>query len=305
MTNRPVLVTGAAGFVGQHLMRELALGEGDYATDIEDGFQAPPGVSRLSWRLPGEPPSELGEVSCVVHLAAVSSVGRSLGDMQRTYRINLMGTLSVLEYMVRRSPGARLLLVSSSEVYEPSDAVLTEESPIGPINPYGESKLAAERAALQYAAIHGLDVVVTRAFPHYGPGQATDFALPAFCSRIAEAERSGTEVIRTGNLEAIRDYLHVDDVVRAYANILYKGRSGLAYNVCSGSGRSMRAMVQMLLEMARTDLRIEVDRELFRPVDVKRQVGDPSRLRSLSGWAPTVSLDDGLRGLLEHWRRKQ
>ncbi|MBD3368763.1 NAD-dependent epimerase/dehydratase family protein [Candidatus Fermentibacteria bacterium] len=301
----PVLVTGAAGFVGGHLMRKLSLGEGDYATDIDDRFQAPPGVTRLAWRLPGDPPPGLGEVGCVVHLAAVSSVRRSLEGMRSTWETNLMGTLAVLDYMVRKIPEARLLLVSSSEVYRPSEDVLTEESPLGPVNPYGATKAAAERAAFQYASVHGLDVVVARSFPHFGPGQSSDFALPAFCRRIVRAERNGEDGVRVGNLEAVRDYLYVDDVVRAYEELITEGRPGSAYNVCSGSGSSMGQILEILLDLAEADLEIEKDPDLFRPVDVRCQVGDPSRLRSLSGWSPGVSLRGGLGMLLDYWRERE
>lgn len=286
-------------------MRRLSLGEGDFATDIDDRFQAPPGVTRLEWRLPGDPPPELGEVECVVHLAAVSSVRRSLQEMRSAWETNLMGTLAVLDYMVRKSPEARLLLVSSSEVYRPSEDVLTEKSPLGPVNPYGATKAAAERAAFQYASVYGLDVVVARSFPHFGPGQSADFALPAFCRRIVRAERSGKEGMRVGNLEAVRDYLYVDDVVRAYEELIARGGSGSVYNVCSGSGTSMGRMLDILLDLAEADLEIEKDPDLFRPVDVRCQVGDPSRLRSLSGWSPEVSLRGGLGMLLDYWRKRE
>jgi len=142
----PILVTGAAGFVGYHLMKELRMGKGDIAVDTTDDFSAPEGVKKIQWTLPSPPPEELGDVRYIIHLAAMSSVSKSLKEIHRAYEINLLGTVSILEYMVSHCPRARLLLASSAEVYKSSNDLITENSEIGPLNPYGTTKAAAEIA---------------------------------------------------------------------------------------------------------------------------------------------------------------
>ena len=301
MKHEPVLVTGAAGFAGYHLMNELGLGEGDIAADMTDDFMAPPGVRKIVWNLPSHPPDDLGEVRYIVHLAAMSSVSKSLKEIHRAYEINLMGTVSVLEYMASKCPGARMLLASSSEVYKSTDDLITENSEIGPINPYGTTKAAAEIAAFQFARNYDLDIVISRSFPHLGPGQSGDFAFPSFCRRIIEARRNGDNTIRVGNLSPVRDYLYVTDVARAYRYILDRGHSGSIYNVCTGQGSSIGDMVRMLIEISGLSIRLEVDPDLFRPADVEFQVGNPSRLQSLLGWKPEVNRFDGLKKLFSWW----
>ncbi|MCD4846707.1 MAG: GDP-mannose 4,6-dehydratase [Candidatus Aegiribacteria sp.] len=299
-----ILVTGAGGFVGSHLMSELEMGEGDIAVDISTDFRAPSGVRKIKWDLPSEAPEALKEVRYIIHLAAMSSVSRSLKEVHKAYEINLMGTISILEYMVSHCPEARLLMVSSAEVYKPTDDLITENSEIGPRNPYGTTKAAAEIAAFQFAGNYNLDIVLARSFPHYGPGQSGDFAFPAFCKRIIEAARSGSKRIRVGNLRPVRDYLYVSDVARAYRYILNRGQSGSIYNVCSGTGNSIGDMVNMLIEISGHDIELEIDPDLFRPVDVEFQVGDPSRLNSLLGWKPEVSRNTGLSRLFSWWEER-
>lgn len=300
----PVLVTGAAGFAGSHLMRELEMGEGDAAVDVTDDFPAPAGVRKVAWRLPSPHPDELGEFRYIVHLAAISSVSRTLHDIHRAFEVNLMGTISVLEYAAARCPGARILLVSSAEVYRPSHRPMKEDWKIGPINPYGSSKASAEITAFQIAGNHGLDLVVARPFPHMGPGQSGNFALPSFCRRIITAGREGAGSIKVGNLSPVRDYLYVSDVVRAYRCILGGGSSGSVYNVCTGTGCSMADMVRMLMDIAGVSLELEADPDLFRPLDVKFQVGDPSRIRSQLGWSPEVDRIESMRRLFSWWEAR-
>ena len=300
----PILVTGAAGFVGYHLMKELGMGEGDIAVDVTADFKAPEGVSKIIWNLPSPPPEELGEVKYIIHLAAMSSVSKSLTEVHKAYEINLMGTISMLEYMVSKCPGAKMLLASSAEVYKSSDDLISENSEIAPRNPYGTTKAAAEIAAFQFARNYDLDIVVTRAFPHIGPGQSLDFAFPSFCRRIIDTRLSGNNIIRVGNLSPVRDYLYVTDVARAYRYILSRGQSGSVYNICTGKGNSISDMVGMLIDISGIDIELKTDPDLFRPADVEFQVGDPSKLRSLLGWKPEVERKEGLRKLFSWWEAR-
>ncbi len=300
----PVLVTGAGGFVGGHLMAGLGLTSGDAAADVHDTFSAPPGVRKVPWRLPGPPPPDIGGFGTVVHLAAVTSVAEARGSVGNAYSVNLMGTLDLLDFVRSRCPGALVLLVSSSEVYGASEAFLTEECPVNPRNAYGASKAAAETAAGFAAGESGLRVVTARPFPHYGPGQSDRFALPSFCRRIIRARQEGRKTIPAGNLFPERDYLHVSDVVEAYAVLLARGEPGGTYNVCSGVGVSMEWMLQTLIRVSGPGLSVECDDTLVRPADHSRQVGDPGRLKAL-GWAgPAKDHESGLAELYSWWKRR-
>ncbi len=301
----PVLVTGAGGFVGQHLMREWELGEGDYAVDMSLDFEAPDGVRKVRWQIPSSAPHKLGTVKYIIHLAAISSVARSFKEKEAVININLNGTISILDYIKEKSPDARLLFISSAGVYGSNEGIITEEDALHPINPYAESKAAAERAVLREFEKSGIDVVIARPFTHFGPGQSPGFALPSFCRRIIKAIDTDENSIRVGNVESIRDYLYVTDVVRAYKHILKSGKSGEVYNVCTGTGISVRDMVEILIEISGADLSLDIDRELFRPADIDFQMGDPSKLKSLHGWHPSVSRRTGLEKLYDFWKGQE
>lgn len=299
-----VLVTGAGGFVGAHLMDWLGLGPGDVATDVCDGFPAPQGVKRVAWTLPEKPPDGLGGFGSIIHLAAYSSVESSRNDPRSVYSVNLMGSIEVLDLARSRCPGARVLMVSSSEVYAPSRQPVREDYPLLPVSPYSGSKAAVEQVAAHYAREEGLSIVTARSFPHYGPGQAERFALPSFCRRTIEAKRSGVKTLRVGNLYPVRDYLHVSDVVRAYSILLCHGEPGTVYNVCSGTGISMGDMLEIILKVSGASLTVSTDSSLARPIDHFCQVGDPGRMRALAGFEPSVGHEEGLSELYSWWNRR-
>jgi len=296
----PVLVTGAAGFVGRHLMEHLKMGPGDFASDVSEDFPAPDGVTKLAWRLPALPPGSLGPVRHVVHLAALSSVSKSLGETLDVYTVNVAGAVSVLEYAASRCSGARILLVSSAEVYGSAGGRIAETAPIRPQNPYGGSKAAAEVAARQFEISSGLDIVVARPFPHFGPYQARGFALPSFAARIAQAVKEGRPEIVAGNLAPVRDFTYVTDVASAYGILLARGGRGEVYNVGSGEPRSISDMLGLLLGISGAKLSVRMDPSLLRPSDVSFQVCDPSKLEGL-GWKRRVPVEKGLSELLRWW----
>jgi len=301
----PILVTGAAGFAGRHLMYQLEMGGGDFASDLDDSFEAPPGVARLSWRLPGGPvPDALrGGARYIVHLAGVSSVAHSGMDAAGIYTVNTAGTAALPEWAASSCPGARVLFVSSSEVYGSSPDRLFESSPVAPRNAYGGSKAAAEEAVRQFARSSGLDTVIARPFPHFGPWQAAHFALPSFCRRILEAAKSGTGAISVGNLAPVRDYTYIGDVVEAYSTVLARGKAGTVYNIASGEGRTMSAILDILLGMSGRSVSVAPDPSLLRETDVSVQVGSASRLEAL-GWRRRYTLEEGLRLLLGWWEER-
>ena len=166
------------------------------------------------------------------------------------------------------------------------------------------SKIAASFLALQAHLAYGLDVVRVRAFSHTGPGQSDRFLVPALAQRIAQAERDGRDEILVGSLDPVRDLSDVRDVVRAYRLIATHGHSGTVYNVCSGSGVSVREIADRLVSGARHPLQITVDQALVRPVEVPRLVGDATRVRADTGWVPSYSLDQTLSAVLDDARNR-
>ena len=283
-----VVVTGAGGFLGRHLVRELASrGVETVAVDrAEADVCDAAAVADLVART---------RPDAVVHLAAQSRVAHSFADPGETFRVNVLGTVAVLEAVRRHAPRARILVASSAEVYGAvgADALPIDESaPLAPVNPYGASKVAAEAAALQFHRAHGLDVAVLRAFNAVGPGQATDFALPGFAAQLAAIARGAAEpVLRVGNLDAERDLTDVRDVARAYALALERGEAGGVYNVCSGTAVPIRRALEALVAASGLEVRVEVDPSRLRPVDVPCVYGSPRRLAVVTGWRPEIPLE--------------
>jgi GDP-4-dehydro-6-deoxy-D-mannose reductase len=300
-----VLVTGADGFVGPHLCRLLE-SSGDAVFPFSGPQPSPPGSS------PPGPPLDVRDAAAlrdavartrpdaVVHLAGVSSVAFSHAEPGATFETNAVGTVNVCAALKEAGPKVRLLLVSSGEVYGPvaANQSASEDTPRVPTSPYAASKVAAEIAAQQFARSYGLDVVIARPFNHLGAGQAPSFAVPSFARQIVGAKKRGQPaVLSVGNLEPVRDFSHVDDVVSAYRTLLARGVAGETYNVCSGEGRSIRSVLDELIELAGVSVEVRVDPAKLRPVDVPRLVGNPARLRDL-GWTPRRGVRRALEDVL-------
>lgn len=309
------LITGAGGFAGQHLIRDL-LDQGGQVFGGTLGGGEPCGgvlsqaeIARVSW-LPLDVTSdgsvaealEQARPNRVFHLAAQSSVGASFADPLATWNANATGTARLL-YATARLPQRKLrvLVVSSAEVYgavpEAEQPIPEQRSPV-PINPYAASKAAAEMIALQVATTHGVEVVIARSFTHTGPGQDERFALAGFAEQLVRMHKGLTEpVLRVGNLSARRDYLDVRDAVRAYQRLLDFGANGTVYNVCSGEAHELADLVETLVTLSGTGARIQVDPDRFRPADIPLLCGDPQRIRAL-GWSPAIPLQETLSDLL-------
>ncbi len=312
LRGRIALITGASGFVGPHLARELKeRGAVVYGLGPES---TPPPVPLDGWHT-----ADLREASAlesaiasarpnaVFHLAGQSSAARSFENPTQTFAINTLGTWNLLEAVRRVSPEARVLIVGTSEVYgpQPEGSRVTETAPYHPVSPYAMSKATADAMADVYASQHGLDVVRTRSFGHIGSGQAPQFVVPSFAQQIAAMEAGRTEpVLRVGNLDVTRDLTDVRDVVRAYAALIDRGRSGAAYNVCRGVGVRLSDVARMLIERARVAIRVEVDPARLRPADVPYLVGDPGRIASETGWQAEIPIERTLEEVLREWRER-
>lgn len=308
-----VLVTGAGGFVGPHLVAALVergahvrgagIGAPAAGTSIESWTEADFADATQTHAALGVAPFD-----AIVHLAGQSSAARSFEAPEETFRANVTGTWTLLEGLRAHAPEARVLIIGTSEVYgaiEPGTRA-AEDAPFQPLSPYALSKAAAEQVARAYAETHGLDVVRARPFGHTGPGQTTRFVVPSFAQQVAAIEAGRSEpVLRVGNLEVTRDLSDVRDIVQGYCALLEHGRRGDVYNLCRGEGVQLRDVVDRLAGMARVSVRVEVDPARLRPADMPWLVGDASRVARDAGWKVTRALEDTLRDVLEEWRAKQ
>jgi GDP-4-dehydro-6-deoxy-D-mannose reductase len=310
-------VTGAGGFVGGHLL-ELVRREAP-ATRVY-GVVQPHGSSRVAARGVrileadlDDPQAATAAVAearpdAIVHLAGQSSVQQSWLDPGGTLRTNVLGIVHLLDAARHSGLAPAVLVVGSAEEYGPvpeSGLPIRETAPLQPASPYAVSKVAQGALAVLYGSTGGMRVVLTRTFHHTGPGRGEAFAESSFARQIAEIECGlRAPVIEVGNLDAVRDFTDVRDVVRAYRLLLEKGEAGQAYNVCSGRGFRIREVLDLLLARSSARVEVRVDKERFRPSDVPAQVGDPSRVRAATGWEPTITLEQTLADLLSDWRER-
>ncbi len=240
----------------------------------------------------------------VIHLAAISSVAASWGGGARTWEVNAVGTVNVLDAVREHAPDARIIAVGTGEVYGRADEIpTTEDAPLAPLSPYAASKAAAEVACGRAARADGLDVIVARSFPHAGPGRTEDFAIGSWARQIARLEKEGGGPLLVGDLSVERDLTDVRDVCRAYRLLLDRDVAAGVYNVATGRAVPLTRIVELLVESARVDVSVEQDAARLRPADVPVVCGDASRLRAATGWRPEIPLATSLADALEAARQ--
>lgn len=298
-----ILVTGADGFAGRHLC-ELLRSAGDEVVEAHgpraEGMNSNAQNFDIADEAAVRTAVENARPEGIIHLAGFSSVARSHGNPARVFAVNALGTVNLLTAARDLCPEARVLLISSGEVYGPmpEGTRAVEREVVFPLNPYASSKVAAELAGLQFYRNYGLQVVVARPFSHLGAGQDPIFVVPSFAAQLRAIQKNEAEpVLRTGNLEVVRDFSHVRDVVAAYRHLVTKGEAGQTYNVCSGTGRTIRSVLEEMMALSKVSARIEVDPARLRPTDTPCLVGVPDKLRAL-GWEPRYTVTDALREVL-------
>jgi GDP-4-dehydro-6-deoxy-D-mannose reductase len=305
---RTVLVTGAAGFAGSHLIDLLANDDVQVTAWYRPGGSPPRLVAGVSWHAVDLlDRSSVGAAlahlkpDVVYHCAGAPHVGHSWHTTESTFSANVRATHHLIEGLRDLRRLARVVVTSSALVYRTSDQPLREVDAVHPSSPYAVSKLAQELVAVD--GNNDLHVSIARAFNHLGPRQSPDFVASGFARRIAEIEAGcGEAELGVGNLDARRDLTDVRDTVRAYRAIIEHGRPGRVYNVCSGRAVLIRDLLDMLLSRARVPIDVRIDSDRYRPSDQPIVVGAPERIRDELGWIPEVPLERTLDDLMAYWR---
>ncbi len=308
------LIIGAAGFVGSYLIdhiqkhcvwsivvtkmpQETMTYPGVDICDLD--VLAPDSIERLL---------EEQRPDYIFHLAAQSSVAVSWKNPGLTVDVNVKGSLNVLDAVRKLDYKPRVLLIGSGEEYghvRENEVPVREDNVLRPGNIYAATKACQNMVGAIYAQAYGMDVMMVRAFNHVGPNQSPIFVVADFCKQTAEIEAGLKEpVIKVGNLSARRDFSDVRDVVRAYVELMEKGKAGETYNVGSGNAVEIRKILDMILCRSKKEIRVEVEPSRMRPVDVPVIEADISKLKACTGWKQKITLEETIQDTLEYWRQK-
>lgn len=301
------LITGSLGFVGGYLRREL---EQNRYEVIGLDVSSPDAKTVRADILNYEQLKTVIQDICpdvVFHLAGQADVAKSWKIPQRTFEINVLGAINLMEAVRNGNPSARMVLIGSSDQYGnlgAAGACVREETAMNPQTPYAVSKKAQEDIAKVYVHTYGMNICMTRSFNHGGAGQREGFLIPDFAAGIARVERGLARSLKVGNLTAKRDFTHVRDVVRAYRLIAEKGVPGEIYNVGSGHTYSAQEILDRLRAMAACPIPVEQDSSKMRPSDTPVLCCDHAKLTRDTDWQPEIPIEEILRDALNEWRKK-
>lgn len=310
---KKALIIGGAGFVGHYLARHL---------HNDKGWEV--GVTKLPAEKPDLPfadildldildPAATSELLCsfmpnyIFHLAAQSSAALSWKMPAMTVDINIKGTVNVLEAVRLLEYKPRMLIIGSSEEYgkvTEAECPISEHNEIRPGNIYAVTKICQEMIGKLYFEAYCMEVIATRSFNHFGPGQSPVFVVADFCKQAAEIESGKRQpILKVGNLAAKRDFTDVRDVVRAYALLNERGTAGEVFNVGTGRSIAIQEIVDIIIKQSRTEITVEKDPEKFRPLDVTLNIADISKLNEATGWLPEIPLEITIADTLDYWRK--
>lgn len=306
-----VIITGSAGFVGAHLIRELeSHGHKVFTTD------ALPADASAASALPGYRQVDLRDREALrafvrgvhpdacIHLGAISYVPDGDKDPSTMLTVNIAGTVNLAEALRREAPDCRMLMVSTSQVYGPVTSIraanvpIREMAPLLPLSMYAISKVAAEHAVSAYNGAYGLQTLIARPANHTGPGQTDRFVAVSFAKQVLAAKRGEIDEMKVGNLDSIRDFTDVRDVVRAYRLIIERGQNGQAYNITTNARVRIGELLDTIKGIVGADPKTTVDPALFRPSDASLRL-DISRIREHTGWSPNFTLVQTLTDIIK------
>jgi GDP-4-dehydro-6-deoxy-D-mannose reductase len=310
INNPTILITGGTGFAGSHLVEYLISkkeqnihvtshsGKSAFVSALVDKEN----IHKVDLTSKEETDKIIKAIQPdhIYHLASISSVGDSFENIDSVLQNNITLQTNILRAVQKYAPKARLLCITSADQYAQSTKPLNENSPIAPGNPYGVSKATQDMLAGVYANLD-LDIIRARPFNHIGERQKTNFAIPAFASQIAKIEKDKQKELKVGNLNAIRDFTDVKDMVRAYYLIMQKGISGQVYNIGSGHGIKVSDVLESLIRQAKVKIIVSSDPTRMRPADNPYIVADNTKVATL-GWHPSISIDKTLERTLNYFR---
>lgn len=308
------LIIGGAGFVGSYLAEHLYQ---DYGWDVA--------ITKLPYESLEIPFAKIFDLDIldqaaiaaflrrerpdyIFHLAAQSSVWVSWKHPDLTIDVNIKGSVNMLDAVRDLDYKPRVLLVGSGEEYglvNADECPINESNPLRPVNIYAATKVCQNHIGKIYADAYQMDIVMTRAFNHIGPRQSNQFVVSDFCRQVAEIEAGIKDpVIHVGNLAAKRDFTDVRDVVRAYALLMVKGRTGETYNIGCGKAVMIQEVLNRILSLGECSIEVAVDPAKFRPVDAPIIQADISKIQADTGWKPAFPLEKTIVDILDYWRIK-
>lgn len=317
-TMKKALITGITGFAGSHLA-ELLLGEKVEVHGIQRWRSKSDNINHVRDEIMFHEADLLDAHSLykvidevrpnfIFHLAAQSYVQSSWASPSNTLEVNIIGTVHLFEAVRKSNLDTVLQIACSSEEYGKvlkDELPITEKNPLRPLSPYAVSKLAMDYLGYQYFESYGLKIIRTRGFNHTGPRRGDVFAESTFAKQIAEIEKGLKDpVVYVGNLEAIRDYTDVRDMVRAYYIAVQKCQPGEAYNIATGKGVKIKDVLNTLLSMSKVKIKVLKDKNRIRPSDVEVLIGDASKFQKETDWKPVIPFHKTLEDLLNYWREK-
>lgn len=314
------LITGITGFAGSHLAEYLlseqpqveVFGTYRWRSRMENIAHLEGRITLVECDL-RDTTSVAGALErarpdLIFHLAAQSFVPASWSAPGETIATNIIGQTNIFEAVRALGLDPAIQLACSSEEYGlvlPDEVPIKETNPLRPLSPYAVSKVGQDYLGYQYFMSYGIKAIRTRGFNHTGPRRGEVFVTSNFARQVARIEAGLQEpVIRVGNLDAVRDFTDVRDMVRAYWLAATKGTPGEVYNIATGEGITIRAMLDMLIGMARIEVTVETDPARLRPSDVEVLIGDSSKFRADTGWAPRIPFATTLADLLDYWRER-
>ncbi|MEO8503114.1 MAG: GDP-mannose 4,6-dehydratase [Acidobacteriota bacterium] len=312
------LITGITGFAGSHLADYLlanhpdveVMGTRRWRSRMENIQHLEGKIDLIETDLSDATSAlrtlERARPDVIFHLAAQSFVPTSWVAPSETVSINLIGQINIFEAIRTLKLDPVVQIACSSEEYGlvlPDEVPIKETNPLRPLSPYAVSKVAQDYLAYQYFMSYGLRAIRTRGFNHTGPRRGEVFVTSNFARQVARIEAGLQEpIIRVGNLDSVRDFTDVRDTVRAYWLAVTKGKPGEVYNIATGKGITIRALLDKLLALSKIKVTVEVDPDRLRPSDVEVLLGDSSKFRADTGWEPRIPFDTTVRDLLDYWR---
>ena len=311
---KKVLIIGAAGFVGNHLIDHI---KKEYESwDLEctkissESIDKDVTVFDLDITDKTQILNLLKEVNpdYIFHLAAQSSVALSWKNPSLTIDINIKGTVNLLDSIRELEINPRVLLIGSGEEYgrvKENEIPISEDNNTRPGNIYAITKVTQNMIGKVYSDAYNLDIMSTRSFNHTGPNQAPMFVVADFCKQVADIEKGEQEaIIRVGNLSAKRDFTDVRDVVKAYTSLTEKGKKGETYNVGSGKAIEIQSILDTILSLSTKEIVVEIDQNKLRPIDVPIIEADITKLQNDTGWKPEINIEETIKDTLEFYRGK-